>query len=327
MQAFLPSKAFSAAAVGLACALAGAQAQAETLLGLTVTNQLVTFDSANPSNGSTPISITGLAFSERLLGIDLRPSTGVVYGLGSLNNLYTLDIGTGAATRLASLMADATDTTSPFSGLRGTAFGVDFNPVPDLGQTLPSLRITSNVGENLRINVNGANAGKVFTDTDLNFGNAAAGAPTIVASGYTNSDRDATTGTALYGIDLGSSSLYLQTVPNNGALDRVGDLGTDTIGVTGFDVSASGVAYAALTDRFTGASALYRIALQGSGPLATPMGAFGVAGNTAALPALNGLTALAAPVPEPSTWALGLMGLMAMGGLSLRRKQPAANAA
>lgn len=326
MQAFLPSKALSAAAVGLACALAGAQAQAETLLGLSVTNQLLTFDSANPSNGSTPISITGLAFSERLLGIDLRPSTGVVYGLGSLNNLYTLDIGTGAATRVASLMADATDTTSPFSGLRGTAFGVDFNPVPDLGQTLPSLRITSNVGENLRINVNGANAGKVFTDADLNIANGG-GMPTIVASGYTNSDRDATTGTALYGIDLNSSSLFLQTVPNNGTLERVGALGTDTIGVTGFDVSATGMAYAALTDRFTGASSLYRIALQGSGPLATPLGAFGVAGNTAALPALNGLTALAAPVPEPGTWALGLVGLAAMGGLSLRRKQPAANPA
>ena len=322
-MSFLPTtRALALIAAGFGGTLIGAAAQAETLLGLTVTNQLLTFDSSNPAQGSTPMSISGLGLSERLLGIDARPSTGVVYGLGSQNNLYTLDITTGVATRVASLMADASDTSSPFSGLRGTAFGVDFNPVPDLGQTLPSLRITSNVGENLRINVNGANAGKVFTDTDLSF-SSATGAPSIVASAYTNSDRDATTGTALYGIDLNASSLYLQTVPNNGTLDRVGALGTDTIGVTGFDVSATGAAYAALTDRFTRASSLYLISLQGAGALATSLGALGVAGNTAALPALNGLTALAMPVPEPGTWAMGLLGLAAMSGLSLRRRQRA----
>jgi Domain of unknown function (DUF4394) len=323
MSFFPKARALAMAASGLTCAIGGTAAHAETLLGLTVTNQLLTFDSSNPTQGATPINISGLAFSERLLGIDLRPSTGVVYGLGSLNNLYTLDIGTGVATRVASLVADASDTSSPFSGLRGTAFGVDFNPVPDLGQTLPSLRITSNVGENLRINVNGSNAGKVFTDTDLNF-TVGAGAPTLVASAYTNSDRDPATGTALYGIDLNSASLYLQTVPNNGALDRVGALGTDTIGVTGFDVSATGMAYASLTDRFTGASSLYAISLQGSGNLATSLGALGVAGNAAALPALNGLTALAAPVPEPASWAMALAGVagLMVAGRASRRRQP-----
>jgi hypothetical protein len=310
----------AAACLGLACATLSTAAHAESLLGLTVTNQLVTFDSNDPTQGSTPLGITGLAFSERLLGIDARPSTGLIYALGSMNNLYTLDIGTGAATKVASLVADATDTSAPFAGLRGTAFGVDFNPVPDLGQSLPSLRVTSNVGENLRINVNGANAGKVFTDTDLSF-TATAGTPTIVASAYTNHDRDAATATMLYGIDQASGSLYLQSVPNNGALQLVGSLGADTIGVTGFDVSATGLAYAALTDRYTGTSMLYSIALQGSGSLARAIGAFGVRGDTAALPALNGLTALAAPVPEPSSGALGLLGIAAWGALAVRRKR------
>jgi len=318
MQIFSPAQA--ATSLGLAFATLSLNAHAEGLLGLTVTNQLVTFDSSDPTQGSTPLSITGLAFSERLLGIDARPSTGLIYALGSKNNLYTLDIATGAATKVASLMADATDTSAPFAGLRGTAFGVDFNPVPDLGQSLPSLRVVSNVGENLRINVNGANAGKVFTDTDLSF-TSTAGSATIVASAYTNNDRDPATATMLYGIDQASGSVYLQSVPNNGTLQAVGPLGTDTIGVTGFDVSATGMAYAALTDRFTGSSTLYSIALQGSGPLASAIGAFGVRGDTAALPALNGLTALAAPVPEPSSWALGLVGVAAWGVLAVRRKR------
>jgi len=321
MQIFSPAQA--AACLGLAFATLNMNAHAEGLLGLTVTNQLVTFDSSDPTQGSTPLSITGLAFSERLLGIDARPSTGLIYALGSKNNLYTLDIATGAATKVASLMADATDTSSPFAGLRGTAFGVDFNPVPDLGQSLPSLRVVSNVGENLRINVNGANAGKVFTDTDLSF-TGAAGSPSIVASAYTNNDRDPATATMLYGIDQGSGSLYLQSVPNNGALQLVGSLGVDTIGVTGFDVSATGMAYAALTDRYTGTSMLYSINLQGNGLLANAIGAFGVRGDTAALPALNGLTALAAPVPEPSSWALGLLGVAAWGALAVRRKREVA---
>jgi hypothetical protein len=128
----------------------------------------------------------------------------------------------------------------------------------------------------------------------------------------------------LYGIDQGSGSLYLQSVPNNGALQLVGSLGVDTIGVTGFDVSATGMAYAALTDLYTGTSMLYSINLQGNGPLANAIGAFGVRGDTAALPALNGLTALAAPVPEPSSWALGLVGVAAWGTLVVRRKRMAA---
>jgi hypothetical protein len=115
---------------------------------------------------------------------------------------------------------------------------VAFNPVPDLGQSLPSLRVASNVGENLRIHVNGANAGNVFTDTDLSF-TATAGTPTIVASADTNSDRDAAT--MLCGVDQASGSLDLQSVPNNGVLQRVGTLGADTIDVTGFDVFATGL--------------------------------------------------------------------------------------
>ncbi|MCW5626620.1 MAG: DUF4394 domain-containing protein, partial [Burkholderiales bacterium] len=194
---------FPIRATALACAAfataAASPTWAESIIGLTSTNQLVIFDSAAPTNAGSPVTITGLAANEMILGIDRRPTTGMLYGLGSGNNLYTLDAMTGAATLVGGLMADPGDASMPFAGLAGTSFSVDFNPVPDLGMTLPSLRVTSNTGQNLRINVNGANGGRTFTDGDLNI--PAGGSPTIVASAYTNNDTNAGTGTALYAID------------------------------------------------------------------------------------------------------------------------------
>lgn len=295
-------------------ALATPALHAETVVGLTTTNALVTFDSATPGSASAPLTITGLSANERVLGIDRRPSTGLLYGLGSAGRIYTLDAGTGQATFVAGLTANPADLTNPFSMLSGGSYGVDFNPVPDAGQVMPSFRVTSNVGENLRIQVNATGVGQVFTDAALNV--PAGGNPGIAASAYTNNDTDPATGTMLFGIDFLTDALYQQTVPNDGTLVQRGALGVDTTGVVGFDVSGlSGIAYASLTNPISGKSGFYTINLATGA--ATLLGDFGIGGDTAIAPGLTGIAL--APVPEPGTWALLLAGLFAMGTLVRRR--------
>lgn len=278
-------------------------ARAETLYGLSNTNQLITFDSASPMNG-TAVQITGLKrVNERLLGLDARPATGLLYTLSKDGNLYTVDAGSGQASFVASLGAP----------LAGDNFGVDFNPVPDLGQVNPSLRVISNSGQNLAINVNGSAAGAVVENGRIT---GVKPQPTVVSVAYANNDRNPMTGTTLYGIDTKGDGLYT-IVPATGAATWVGDLGVDSIQVSAFDISYTGAAFASLTGE-DGYSGLYRIDLTTG--QATSLGAFGIGGVVLQAP-IVGLTA--APVPEPSSIALAAVGLLGVAGLHARRRQRA----
>lgn len=291
----LPHIKLAAAAAALLCT--ASLAQAEAVVGLTSTNALVTFDTATPLNASAPVTITGLlGANETILGIDRRPANGLLYGLGSSGRLYTLNTATGAAT-FASLISGTT--------LSGTAFGVDFNPVPD------RLRVTSNAGQNLRIDVT---TGIAAVDSALN-------GPTtsLAGSAYTNNFPGTAT-TTLYGISSATDSLYIQNPPNAGTLTLVGGLGFDTVAVTGFDISGtSGMAFASLTNGDTAESSFYSINLTTGA--ATLIGAFGVGGNPALAAPLLGIALNVGVIPEPSTYAMLFAGLLAVGSI-VRRRRP-----
>lgn len=176
-------------------------------------NALQIFDPNNP----VPVTkaITGLQASEGILGIDFRPLNGQLYALGNSNRIYTINLGTGAATQVGT-------GTLP---LAGTEFGFDFNP------TVDKIRVVSNTGQNLRLDP--VTGGVTAVDIPLN--------PTPVSVGaaaYSDNFAGATT-TSLFVIDTNTDKLYLQNPPNNGTLVERGSLGINIDGANGFDIGST----------------------------------------------------------------------------------------
>ncbi len=218
------------------------------IYALTAGNRLLTFNSSQPNVMVNNVAITGLQAGEILRGIDIRPANGQLYGLGSTNRLYTINVQTGAATVVG---------TAPFSpGLNGSEFGFDFNP------TVDRIRVVSDTGQNFRLNPDtGALAA---TDGNLAYAAAdpnAAVSPRVSGAAYTNNAAGATT-TTLYDIDYNLDVLVTQNPPNNGTLNTVGPLGFNTGKFVGFDIAGgSGTAFASLTAPDDSVSKLYTIDL------------------------------------------------------------------
>lgn len=219
-----------------------------TCFAVDTNNALRHFNVAAPSRTLGTVQISGLQAGESILGIDFRPATGQLFGVGSTSRIYVINTVTGAA--------------SPVDGgftpvLNGTDFGFDFNP------TVDRIRLVSDAEQNLRLN---PDTGAVSTiDLAIN------PAGNLVGSAYTNNFAGATT-TVLYGIDSGSDQLVIQNPPNDGTLTPVGALGVDTSGLAGFDIAAgSGIAYASLTTAAVTQSDFYTINL--STGVATLVGA------------------------------------------------------
>jgi hypothetical protein len=109
----------------LAAAVSGlsSSALADELLALDGSGVLHRFDTAGgPTFVQAPI--TGTGDEGRLLAIELRPRSGVLYGLTS-DRLYSIDLNSGVATPAGPQLA---------SGARDAAFG--FDPLRDVGRLL-----------------------------------------------------------------------------------------------------------------------------------------------------------------------------------------------
>lgn len=209
------------------------------LFALTNNNQLLSVNARNVSSITKQSGITGLQTGETLLGIDFRPATGTLYGIGSTSRIYVINTTTGAAQAVG---------TAPFTpAISGSAIGVDFNP------TVDRIRLITSSGQNLRLHpVTGAVAA---TDIALNGVNN----PLVTAAAYTN-NRAGATSTVLFDIDVTTDKLYKQDPPNDGKLVEVGALGFDVEQAGDFDISSDGtVAIAAL--KVAGKTNLYSIDL------------------------------------------------------------------
>ncbi|KQO38975.1 MULTISPECIES: DUF4394 domain-containing protein [unclassified Aeromicrobium] len=206
-----------------------------------------------PSRLTTLGPVKGLTGEdERLVGIDFRVQNGRYYGVGNAGGIYTVNSGNGQAVKVSQLSV----------ALEGRDFGVDFNPAAD------RLRIVSDTGQNLRHDVNQPTP-TTAVDTPLSYGDGAAQGVTAVA--YTNNDTSAKTGTFLYDIDTSLDQLAVQVPANAGTLALAGPLGTNAVGVAGFDivtvlddgVAVDNVGFAVLRPaRSNTSSVLYEIELQ-----------------------------------------------------------------
>jgi hypothetical protein len=228
------------------------------------------------------VPYTGLQTGETIIGLDIRPANGLIYGIGSTSRLYTINPLTGSAVQVGS--------TGAFT-INGTSFGMDFNPVAD------RLRLVSNTEQNFRLNPNDGTL--AATDTALN------PAGNVVGIAYDRNDNDSSTPTTLFGIDSAAGTLVLvgsingtPNSPNTGIVTTVGSLGlgTNLNETIGFDISGqSGIGFATITTG--GISRLYTINLTtGAATLSSSNGGSIGSGTTQ-------FSSIAA-IPEPGTATL-----------------------
>ncbi|GAA0905976.1 DUF4394 domain-containing protein [Virgisporangium ochraceum] len=238
-------------------------------IGLTADQRLVGFRVEKPSDTRNIGKVDGLTGDTRLVGIDYRVQDGKLYGVGEAGGVYQLG-NNAKATKVSQL-------TVP---LQGRAFGVDFNPAAD------RLRIVSDTGQNLRHDVNPK--GVTVADTALSYPPAMTAPTGVVAAAYTNNDRSADTGTALYDLDVTMDQVAIQSPANSGQLVPTGKLGVDAASA-GFDIysmlrgdrTVEVYGFAAVTPA-TGSTAMYRVSLVTG--QASKVGEFGVTVTDLALP-------------------------------------------
>jgi hypothetical protein len=279
-------KLFLAAAAASALAVAGTS-QASLIWGVDQHNNLFSFDSAAPGAVLTAKKVAVPA-GEQVVAIDFRPADGNLYAMTDTGGLYVVNITASPANTWS-----VTDTGTTISGVNGTSFGFDFNPVVD------RLRVTSDTDINLRHQIGGA----TIVDGNLN---APYGNPSVVGAAYLNNFAGTTT-TTLFTIDSANDSLNTQNPPNAGTQVVVGPLGIDVNSEElGFDIeSGTNVAYLAANVGPDRRSGLYTVNLATGATTS-----LGLIGNGTLV---RDITVV---IPEPASLAV----LAGLGVLGLRRR-------
>ena len=203
-------------------------------------NLLLQFNERNPERVKDIQVIRGLDDGVTLRGIDFRPATGDLYGVGSDNIVYRVNPQTGIAVGEGPAFTP---------GLNGRSFGFDFNP------TVDKIRVTSDAQQNLRLNPDDGNV--LLVDKNLN-----PGMPQVVGSAYTNSSftpvKPMTT--TLYAVDAATDQLFVQNPPNDGTLTLPKRLRVDVGPNTGFDIAgADNTGYLSTSGSRSRGTSLYKL--------------------------------------------------------------------
>ncbi len=210
-----------ASAATLTGVMLASAASAASLVALVDGKSIVTIDPSNWQVQNT-VAVSG---AENLVGIDVRPADGMLYGVTAAGAIVTIDPASGKATEKSMLSDKLAD---------GVVATVDFNPMAD------RLRIMGSDGTSHRVNVDD---GKVTVDGSHKWkdGDAnASGTPMIIAGAYTNSvNGSKAESTTLYNIDGETGTLVTQAPPNDGVLNTVGELGMDVEAPAAFNIVAA----------------------------------------------------------------------------------------
>lgn len=238
----------------------------ETVLALTAEGVLIRFNAGQPNRVQSTVSVKGLVAGDVLVGIDFRVAKGVLFAVGRSGQIYTLNPSSGQLTTVGN--------GNPPVALRGTRFGVDFNPAAD------RIRVVSDTGQNLRFHPDtgaqvdfDAKAPGGQADPDLAYapGDKQHGnAPQLVAAGYTYNNKDEKI-TTNFALDARQGTLVMQgsregatpvESPNLGVLRTVGALGTGALTDATLDISdARNTALAAVRTTDNPRTRLYKVDL------------------------------------------------------------------
>lgn len=223
-------------------------------LALTSTDELISFNLANPNIILSTLKITGISAGETLVGMDYRPSNGKLYGLTKLA-IYIIDPKSGIASGRVLLQ----------SSLTGTSFGVDFNPVVD------RLRVVDDLENSLVVNVE---TGSVTIQANIGTPNAPDTNFKITAAAYTNSISKPIS-TRLYDLDTELNRLFVQNAAaTDSSLSSPVNLGVVAEDANGFDIDGTNnQGYAVL--RVAGKVGLYKIDLTITDNAASAVGDLG----------------------------------------------------
>lgn len=200
---------------GLLLSALAVPAMANTVVGLSGDADLHWLDTESWTE-TGKVTVSGV--EGKLLGIDVRPADGKLYGVFADGTLATIDHETGEATKVSTLATTLGD---------GVSATVDFNPVAD------KLRVMGSDGTSLRVTVD---TGEVVTDGSHAYEDGTS--PNVIAGAYTNSHAGTET-TQLYNIDGAAGWLVLQDPPNDGKLNPVGEIGVKPT-EAGFDIASDG---------------------------------------------------------------------------------------
>jgi hypothetical protein len=280
----------------------GVASAATAFYGVTSDQRLAEFQSDNTTQ-ATSLPIRGLAAGEKVVGLDLRPGDGRLYGLTDKSRVVVINPRNAAITYVGDKAIDP--------ALTGDKASFDFNP------TVDRIRVETNAGQNLRID---PKTGQLATTTtvpgttptgttpdattpttptsttpvetpgkpDANLAYAAgdpgAGtAPKVNAIAYTNSFPIGSS-TELFALDSARGTLVKQDPANDGTLKTVGSLGNTHTPIA-FDIAEGNAAYAAISTTSANTRVgIYRVNLATGAT--TAVGADNVVGTSSPIVAL-----------------------------------------